>query len=65
MPSNPKTLKVKTSRGGFRHDIATSWNSKLLTKRKRSRIGDVPLEMLYRDIDAGYRIFWARRRVLP
>lgn len=65
MPSNPKTLKVKTTRGGFRHDIATSWNTKLTKKRKRSRIGDVPMEQLYTEIEEGYRLFWARRRVLP
>ena len=65
MPRNTKSLKTKTERGGFRHDIATSWNCKLLSKRKRSRVADVPMETLYKEIEEGYRLFWARRRVMP
>lgn len=37
--------------------------SRLICRRKKSK--DVPLEQLYRDIDAGYRRFWSRRMVDP
>lgn len=56
----PQTLKTKTARGGYRHDIATSWNSKLLSKRTTNK-QVVPMEQLYREIEEGCRRFWARR----
>ena len=65
MPRNTKSLKTKTERGGFRHDIATSWNSKLTRKRRKCQLADVPAEVLYREIRDAYHKFWARRRVLP
>lgn len=55
-----KTLKTKTTKGGYRHDIATSWNTKLL-KRRTSRQQTVPMEQLYREIEQGFRYFWSKR----
>ena len=61
-----KTLKTKTARGGWKQDVATAWNTKLTTKRKPTRYkGDVPAEILRREVDHAYHAFWAKRRTMP
>lgn len=61
-----KTLKTKTAKGGWKHPVATSWNSKLTTKRAKPKVAKfVPVEVLHREVNAAYHAFWAKRRVQP
>lgn len=56
------TLKIRTETGGWKHDVSTSWNSKLVEKKIR-KTQFVNAERLYREIDEGFRYFFNKRRM--
>lgn len=55
-----KTVRVKTSAGGYRQDVSTGWNTKL-TKRQAKRTHYLPASQLLREVEEGYRHFWSKR----
>lgn len=62
-----KPLKIRTDRGGYKAEVSSSWNTKLTKLRKgaKHRVQDVPAAVLYREIDAAYNAFWAKRDTRP